>query len=61
MLVTMKNTELIDKLVTLAEGDFELVHEAVRRSARGSDGADLKDVVAYIVGHRRPKEVAAVA
>jgi hypothetical protein len=63
MLVTMKNSELIDKLVMLASGDLELVQQAIRACAEGSDGADLKKVVEYIVAHRakepvREKEVA---
>lgn len=53
MLVTMKSSELIDKLIVIAEGDFELVKEAIEASAKGADGAELKDVVAYIVKHRQ--------
>ena len=53
MLLTMKNSELIDKLVTIADGKIELVHEAIRACAEGPDGAaDLKKVVDYIVDHR---------
>jgi hypothetical protein len=49
MLVTMKNSELIDKLVVIADGNIDLVHEAIRACAEDSDGADLKKVVEYIV------------
>lgn len=54
MLVSMKNSELIDQLVVLAEGDFGLVEEAIKRSAEGADGvADLEKVVDYIVRYRQ--------
>jgi len=59
MLVTMKNSELIDKLVVIADGNIDLVQEAIRASAKGSDGADLKDVVEYIVNHRAAAPAAA--
>jgi hypothetical protein len=53
MLVTMKNSELIDKLVVIAGGDINLVEEAIRACAdRSEDGANLKDVVDYLVQHR---------
>jgi hypothetical protein len=59
MLVTMKNSELIDKLVSIAGGNIDLVNEAVRACAKGPDEeADLKEVVDYIVA-RRPREPAA--
>ena len=52
MLVTMKNSELIDKLVVIAGGDIRLVEEAIQACAeRSDDGAELKDVVEYIVQH----------
>jgi len=52
MLVTMKNSELIDKLVMIAGGDIGLVEEAIRVCAeRSADGADLTEVVNYIVEH----------
>jgi hypothetical protein len=55
MLVTMKNSELIDQLVEIADGDLELVQQAIRESAKGEDGtADLKDVVDYIIQNRTP-------
>jgi hypothetical protein len=55
MLVTMKNSDLIDKLVTIADGNLDLVQEAIRACATGADGsADLKKVVDYIVEHRKP-------
>jgi hypothetical protein len=52
MLVTMKNSELVDKLVVIADGNIDLVQEAIRASAKGAEGAELKDVVEYIVSHR---------
>lgn len=59
MLVTMKNSELIDKLVVIAYGNIDLVQEAIRVCARGSDGADLKQVIDYIVQKRAPAHAAA--
>jgi hypothetical protein len=55
MLVTMKNSELIDKLVLIADGDMGLVQRAISACAEGPDGAaDLKRVVEYIQQHRQP-------
>lgn len=54
MLVTMQNSELIDKLVTIAGGDIDLVQDAVRAAAlrglvqRNEYVAELGDVVDYI-------------
>jgi len=59
MLVTMKNSELVDKLVVIADGNIDLVQEAIRASAKGSKGAELKDVVEYIVSHRAKAPAAA--
>jgi hypothetical protein len=53
MLVTMQNPELIGKLVALAGGNVDLVQQAIRIIANGRDGADLEQVVRYIVEHRR--------
>ena len=53
MLVTMQNSELIDKLLTIANGDIDLVQKAIRVTAGPTDGADLQQVVQYIVAHRR--------
>jgi len=64
MLVTMKNSELIDKLVLIANGDIELVQKAIRESAEAADdGADLKKIVEYIVANRQahPRRERAVA
>lgn len=52
MLVTMKNSDLIDKLVLIADGDFDLVQEAMRVSACDGSAA-LEDVVAYIAQNRQ--------
>lgn len=60
--VSKKQSEFIDKLVLLAGGDIELVNKAVRATAtlqpktwrqRACWVADLIEVVAYIVQHRR--------
>ncbi|MEJ2626119.1 MAG: hypothetical protein P8Z80_16810 [Pseudolabrys sp.] len=60
MLVKMKNSELIDKLVVIADGNFDLVQEAVVACAQGADGrADLKKVVEYIQAHRLQSPAAA--
>ena len=59
MLVSMKNSELIDKLVTIADGNLDLVQEAIRLCAKGADGADLAEVVAYILKHRAQPSAAA--
>jgi hypothetical protein len=53
MLVTMYNSELIDKLVTIACGDIELVQNAIRSVANQHGEADLKGIVEYIVSQRR--------
>lgn len=55
MLVTMKSSELIDKLVVIAGGNIDLVQEAIRACTEGDDGAaDLKKVVEYIVHRAQP-------
>jgi hypothetical protein len=60
MLVTMKSSELIDKLLMIAHGDSRLVDAAILASSTGPQGeADLKDVVDYIISHRVPEPVAA--
>jgi hypothetical protein len=64
MLVTMQNSELVEKLMKLARGDIDLVRLAIRESARGATAADLERVVDYIVEHRastrRPRRVSAL-
>lgn len=59
MLVTMKNSELIDQLVLIANGDMDLVSEAIRVCAQPDGEADLKEVVDYIVAHRERTPAAA--
>jgi phosphotransferase system HPr-like phosphotransfer protein len=60
MLVTMKNSALIDQLVSLAGGNIDLVNEAIRVCAKGPDEeADLKEVVDYIVAQRATEPAAA--
>lgn len=53
MLVIMQNPELISKLVALADGDIDLVQRAVRSASKDDDGADLEDVVNFIVRKRK--------
>lgn len=53
MLVTMQNAALISKLMELAGGDIDLVQTAIRMKARSANGADLQEVVEYIVARRR--------
>ena len=52
MLVTMQNSELVNKLVIVAGGDIDLVQKAIRTVASSDDGAELKAVVQYIITHR---------
>lgn len=52
VLVTMQNAALISKLMELAGGDLDLVQRAIRAKAVGRVGADLKEVVQYIVDQR---------
>ena len=53
MLVTMQNSDLVSKLVTLADGDIDLVQLAIRTIADDGKGADLEKVVDFIVQHRK--------
>jgi hypothetical protein len=62
MLVTMQNSELINKLVTLADGDIDLVQRAIRSMSDDGKSADLKKVVNFIVQERESRSrVKAVA
>lgn len=61
MLVTMKNSELIDKLVVIADGNIDLVQEAIRACEGPEGGADLTKVVEYIVRNRATANAAAAA
>lgn len=63
MLVTMQNSELVNKLVTLADGDIDLVQKAIRAMATDGKAADLEKVVNFIVTERnaRAARVRAVA
>lgn len=61
MLVTMQNSELVNKLVTVAGGDIELVQKAIRTVASSDDGADLQKVVQYIITHRRQRVLRAAS
>ena len=63
MLVTMQNSELVNKLVTLADGDIDLVQKAIRSMSQDGKAADLEKVVNFIVAerHARAARVKAVA
>ena len=63
MLVTMQNSELVTKLVTLADGDIDLVQKAIRAMSEDGKAADLEKVVNFIVNERnaRAARVKAVA
>lgn len=53
MISAPKQTEVFEKLVTLARGDLDLVQNAIwRASEQGKKRADLKAVVEYIVAHQ---------
>jgi hypothetical protein len=45
--------DLFRKLVQLALGDVELVNRAIRHEAGKDGNADLSQVIAYIMKHRR--------
>lgn len=55
MLVTMQNSELINKLVTLADGDIDLVQQAIRATSEDGKAADLEKVVNFIVEQRKSR------
>jgi hypothetical protein len=55
MLVTMQNSELINKLVTLADGDIDLVQKAIRAMSEDGKSADLEKVVNFIVQEREAR------
>jgi hypothetical protein len=62
MLVTMQNSELVNKLVALADGDIDLVQHAIRAMSVDGKAADLEKVVAFIVQERKSRaRVQAVA
>jgi hypothetical protein len=47
-----KQTEILNKLVYIADGDTRLVEDAIRACGRADGPAPLKDVVDYIETHR---------
>jgi hypothetical protein len=55
MLVTMQNSELVRKLVTLADGDIDLVQSAIRATSKDGEAADLESVVNFIVQARKSR------
>jgi hypothetical protein len=61
MLATMRNEELVGKLIALAEGNLDLVQHAIRTAANGAKAADLEKVVEYIVEQRRSVVAAEIA
>jgi hypothetical protein len=59
MLVTMQNSELVGKLVALANGDIDLVQQAIRTISEGGKAAELEKVVDFIVQQRKARMKAA--
>jgi hypothetical protein len=57
MLVTMQNSELVGKLVALANGD--IVQQAIRTISEGGKAAELEKVVDFIVQERKARMKAA--
>jgi hypothetical protein len=55
MLLTMQNSDLIDKLVALADGDIDLLQQAIRTSSEGGKAAELEKVVNFIVQQRKAR------
>lgn len=53
MLVTMQNSELISKLVALADGNIDLVQHAIRTASADGKPAELEKVVDFIVKQRK--------
>lgn len=47
-----KQTEILNKLVYIADGDTRLVEEAIRACSPQDGAAPLEDVVHYIETHR---------
>jgi hypothetical protein len=56
MLITMGNPDLVRKLMTLAANDIDLVQLAIRIAAKGTQSADLENVVELIACRRRSRE-----
>lgn len=53
MSFALKTSDVIDRLAMVANGDIDLVQQAIRVCAGHPGGkADLKQVVDYIVAHR---------
>jgi hypothetical protein len=59
MLVTMQNSELVGKLLALADGDIDLVQLAIRESSEDGKAAELERVVDFIVSQRKARMKAA--
>lgn len=47
-----QQTEILNKLVYIADGDTSLVEEAIRACSPQDGAAPLKDVIDYIETHR---------
>jgi hypothetical protein len=47
-----KQTEILNKLVYIADGDTRLVEDAIRACSSPDGPAPLKDVIDYIETHR---------
>ncbi len=61
MLVTTQNSELVNKLLTLADGDIDLVQKAIRTMSEDGKAADLERVVNFIVNERNVRAARAKA
>jgi hypothetical protein len=51
----MRKADLVNKLVTLAGGDIDLVQLAIRTAAKGSSAADLDSIVGFIIQQRKAR------
>ena len=58
--MSREQSELLEKLVTLANGDALLVEDAIWQAAKGKESAKLSEIVEYIRQHvnasDRPEE-----
>jgi len=56
-LITINDSEYMEQLMMMANGNLDLIKEAFSASAEGpKGGADLKAVIQYIVTHQAPPE-----
>jgi hypothetical protein len=50
-----EQARVLNRLATVANGDIELVQQAIRASSKDNKPADFEDVVRYIVEKRRKR------